>query len=97
VLRDEKTAEPMRAARAIDPDSGRVMDVWTTEPGIQLYTANNMGGRHGAGGVTYEKHAGFCLEAQHLPDSPNRPDYPSPVLRPEQTYRQITVHKFSVE
>lgn len=97
VLKGEKAAEPSLAARVGEPESGRVMEVWTTEVGIQLYTANAMNGHHGAGGVKYEKHAGFCLEAQHLPDSPNRPGFPSPILRPGQTYRQTTVHKFSVE
>ena len=83
------------AARAKDPKSGRVMQILTTEPGIQFYTGNFLNGDPINGG--YRQHAAFCLEAQHYPDSPNRPEYPSTVLRPGQTYRQVTVHKFSVE
>ena len=72
-------------ARAFEPTSGRVMEVYTTQPGVQLYTAKPM------------KYAGFCLETQHYPDSPNRPAFPSTVLRPGETYREITIHKFSVQ
>jgi len=85
------------AARVVEPRSGRVMEVYTTEPGVQLYTANGLDGRLKAAGKPYVKHGALCLEAQHYPDSPNRPEYPTTVLRPGQTYRQTTIHKFSVE
>lgn len=71
-----------RAARLVEPRSGRTMEVWTTQPGMQLYTGNRFG---------------VCLETQHYPDSPNKPGFPSTLLRPGQTYRQTTVHKFAVE
>jgi aldose 1-epimerase len=85
------------AARVKEPKSGRVMEVHTTEPGIQLYTANFLDGSlKGKGGVVYEQHTAFCLETQHFPDSINQPKFPSIVLGPGETYRQTTVHKFSV-
>ncbi|MCX8037670.1 MAG: galactose mutarotase [Candidatus Sumerlaeia bacterium] len=84
-------------ARAYDPKSGRVMEMWTTEPGVQLYTANGFNGKFiGNYGVAYQKHHGFCLECQHAPDSVNKPQFPSIILRPGQTYRQTTVYAFSV-
>ncbi len=84
------------AARAYDPESGRVLEVYTTEPGVQLYTANFLDGSlTGKGGVVYQQHAAFCLETQHFPDSVNKPGFPSVILRPGQTYRQTTVFKFS--
>lgn len=83
------------AARLRDPRSGRVMEVRTTEPGIQLYTGNFLDGSKFSGG--FNKHAGVCLECQHFPDSPNRPEFPSVVLEPQQVYRQTTVHTFSVD
>jgi aldose 1-epimerase len=86
---------PSLAARVAEPVTGRVMEVYTTEPGIQLYTANGLDGTLRAGGKAYGKHHGFCLEAQHYPDSPNRPDFPSTRLNPGQQYHQLTVHKFS--
>ncbi len=82
-------------ATAYDPDSGRVMEVWTTEPGVQLYTANHFnGGTKGRSGGAYVKHGAFCLETQHYPDSPNKPDFPSPILRPGEKYFSQTVHTF---
>ena len=83
------------AARIAEPRSGRVMEVWTTEPGLQLYTGNFLVGDTASGG--YQQHDAFCLEAQHFPDSPNRPEFPTTVLKPGQTYKQTTVHKFSVK
>jgi aldose 1-epimerase len=83
------------AARVKEPTSGRVMEVETTEPGIQLYCGNFLGGGPGEGG--FRQHDGFCLETQHFPDSPNRPEFPSVVLRPGQTYRSTTLHRFGVE
>jgi aldose 1-epimerase len=85
------------AATAYEPVSGRTMDVLTTEPGVQFYTGNFLDGTiSGKGGVKYGRRAGFCLETQHFPDSPNRPDFPSTVLRPDQTYRSTTVFRFGV-
>jgi aldose 1-epimerase len=94
---DRPTAEGAAfAAELTDPGSGRVMRVHTTEPGIQLYTANHLGGDLvGAGGRTYRQGAGLCLETQHFPDSPNRPDFPSTVLRPGEEYASTTVYALS--
>jgi aldose 1-epimerase len=89
--------EPGFAAQVVEPRSGRVMEVYTTEPGIQLYTANGLDIRHGAGGRSFQKHFGLCLEAQHFPDSPNRLEFPSTRLNPGETYRQTTVHRFFVD
>jgi aldose 1-epimerase len=84
------------AARVLDPESGRVMEVLTTEPGVQLYTANFLDGKiRGIGDVVYGRHAGFCLETQHYPDSVNKPNFPSPILRPGETRRSTTLFKFS--
>lgn len=83
------------AAKARDPKSGRVMEVFTTEPGVQLYTANHFNGTETSGGQP--QHGAFCLECQHYPDSPNQPKFPTTVLRPGQAYRQTTMHRFSVE
>jgi aldose 1-epimerase len=89
------TAGELRpAAKIVEPVSGRVLEISTTEPGIQLYTGNHLQGTPETGNAG--KHGAFCLEAQHFPDSPNRPEYPTTVLRPGETYRQTTVHKFSV-
>jgi aldose 1-epimerase len=86
------------AARVEEPESGRVMEVWTDQPGIQLYTGNFLDGTVvGKGGKAYRKHFAFCLETQHFPDSPNHPNFPSTILEPGQTYRSTTVHKFSVK
>ena len=83
-------------ATVLEPESGRVMQVSTTEPGVQLYTGNFLDGHHvGKGGAAYQKHYGFCLETQHYPDSPNQPTFPSTVLRPGDVYSQVTVYKFS--
>lgn len=85
------------AARVREPQSGRVMEIWTTEPAIQFYTGNFLDGTiTGKAGKVYKKHFGFCLETQHFPDSPNKPNFPSTILRPGETYRSLTVHKFSL-
>jgi aldose 1-epimerase len=85
------------AARVTERTSGRAMDVTTTEPGVQFYTGNFLDGTLvGRGGKTYGKRAGFCLETQHYPDSPNKPKFPSVVLRPGETYRTSTQYAFSV-
>jgi len=97
-LLDKKLGEELSlAAYAEDPKSGRWMEVHTTQPAIQLYTGNFLDGKLKAHGVAYGRHYGFCLETQHYPDSPNRPEFPSTVLRPGETYRQTTVHHFGAK
>lgn len=92
-----KPGDLVKAAEVYEPSSGRLLEVYTTEPGIQFYTGNFLDGSiTGFNGVQYEKHDGFCLEAQHFPDSPNKPQFPTVVLRPGEKYRQLTVYKFSV-
>jgi aldose 1-epimerase len=83
------------AARVKDPASGRVMEIHTTQPGIQLYTGNFLNGSEGHGGSN--KHEALCLETQHYPDSPNHPEFPSSILKPGETFHQVTVHRFSAE
>jgi aldose 1-epimerase len=86
------------AAVVTEPTSGRVMEMFTTEPGVQFYTANFLDGSlKGKEGVVYTKHRAFCLEAQHFPDSINKPSFPSTVLRPGETYAQTTIYKFSTK
>ena len=82
------------AAEVLEPQSGRLMQVYTTEPGIQFYTGNYLNGLAASGG--FSKHQGFCLECQHFPDSPNQPDFPNTILQPPQVYTQTTVYKFSI-
>jgi len=95
VLSKEGPSELRLAARVSEPASGRVMEVWTTYPGVQLYTANKLNLK--AGDKAYGPHSGLCLETQYFPDSPNKPQFPSTVLRPGEVYHHLTVHKFSVE
>jgi aldose 1-epimerase len=83
------------AARVYEPTSGRVMTVHTTEPGMQFYTANGMRAIKGKDGKIYGRHYGFCLETQHFPDSPNKPHFPSTVLRPSGKYSTMTGFTFS--
>jgi aldose 1-epimerase len=90
-----QVSELKLAARVKEPTSGRVMAVYTTEPGVQLYCGNFLGGGAGEGG--FKQHAGLCLETQHYPDSPNQPQFPSTTIRPGETYRSTTVHRFAVE
>jgi len=85
------------AARVYEPGSGRIMEVYTTEPGVQFYTANGMRNLKGKGGKLYQNHYGYCLETEHFPDSPNKPHFPSPVLRPGEKYDTTTVFKFSTK
>ncbi len=86
------------AARVQDPKSGRQMEVWTTEPGVQLYCGNHLDGSlTGVGGVNYKQHTGFCLETQHYPDSINKPNFPSVILRPGQTFKSTTAHRFAAK
>jgi len=83
------------AAKVNEPTSGRVMEIYTTEPGVQLYTGNFLDGTlTGKGGKVYKKHYGFCLETQHFPDSPNKPNFPSAVLLPGQKYTSETIYRF---
>jgi aldose 1-epimerase len=93
---DGEAGELRQAAAMRDPASGRTLEVWTTEPGVQFYTGNFLDGLAGRGEASFEKHHGFCLEAQHFPDSPNHPEFPSTVLAPGETYRQTTSHRFGV-
>ena len=75
-----------------------MLSVATTEPGVQLYTGNFLDGKAvGIGGKPYQKHSAFCLEAQAFPDAPNKPAFPSAVLKPGETYTQTTVYKFSAK
>jgi aldose 1-epimerase len=86
-----------KVAEVFEPITGRVMEVLTTEPGLQFYTGNFLNGLlSGKGGIQYPQYAAFCMEAQHFPDSPNQPDFPTTILQPDQTYHQITQYKFSV-
>jgi aldose 1-epimerase len=86
------------AATVYESRSGRMMDVFTTEPGLQLYTANHLDGSIiGKKGETYSYRSAFCLEAQHFPDSPNQPGFPSTILRPNETFQSSTVLRFSIK
>jgi aldose 1-epimerase len=85
-----------QAAQVYDPKTGRVMDVLTTEPGLQFYTGNFLDGTiHGKGGKVYGKRSAFCMETQHYPDSPNKPNFPSTELKPGKTYSTTTIYRFS--
>jgi aldose 1-epimerase len=85
------------AARATDPASGRTMEVWTTQPGIQFYTSNYLDGTlTGKRGIHYNQYGAFALETQHFPDSINQPSFPPVVLHPGQTFHEATTYKFSV-
>jgi aldose 1-epimerase len=98
VLRQPRgdATRPALAVRVQDPKSGRVMEMFTTEPGVQFYTGNFLDGTvTGKGGATYPQYGGFCLEAQHFPDSIHHPNFPSVVLKPGQQYQQTTIYKFS--
>jgi len=98
VLRNQDSGKIALAARVLEPKSGRVMEIRTDQPGIQFYSGNFLDGAvTGKGGVAYKKHYGFCLETQHYPDSPNKPDFPTVVLRPGETYTHTMIHKFSTK
>lgn len=77
------------AARVHEPTAGRTMEVWTTQPGVQLYTGNHLAGQFGP-------HSGFCLETQHFPDSPNHPNFPTTRLNPGETFCETTIYKFGI-
>jgi aldose 1-epimerase len=93
-----RTAEFSLAARVSEPSSGRVLEVWTSEPGVQFYTGNFLdGSARGKGAKPYDFRTGFCLETQHFPDSPNHPEFPSTVLSPGEVYHSTTSYKFLTE
>ncbi|MEI9920482.1 MAG: aldose epimerase family protein [Bacteroidota bacterium] len=94
VLNKKEGSELSLAAKVFDPASGRKMEVWTTEPGVQFYTGNFLSGTPGKGGKPYNRRGAFCLETEHFPDSPNRPEYPTTTLKPGDTYKSTTVYKF---
>ena len=95
---DKEGGELSLCARCLSPKTGIAMDVFTTEPGVQLYTGNWMQGNfEGKNGRRYPQRSALCLETQHFPDSPNRPEYPSVVLRPAEVFRSKTVFGFSIE
>jgi aldose 1-epimerase len=83
------------AARVKEPATGRILEVHTTEPGLQFYTGNFLNGTiKGKGGVVYGHRTGFCLETQHFPDSPNKPHFPSTLLQPGQQFQSLTIYRF---
>ena len=96
VLNKREEGELSFAARIYEPHSGRTMDVYTTEPGLQLYTDNFGCGYKGQHGATFPRRSSICFEAQHFPDSPNRPYFPSVVLKPGRRYKQKTIYQFGV-
>ncbi len=84
-----------KVAQVRDPKSGRVMEVATDQPGVQLYTGNGLSGQSGKSGKRYPRHSAVCFETQHFPDSPNQPTFPTTVLRPGETYRHVCEYRFS--
>lgn len=95
---NKRRGELSLMARVYDPVSGRVMDVLSTEPGLQFYTGNFLDGTiTGKGGWTYQFRNAFCMEPQHFPDSPNKPEFPSVVLKPRQTFHNVIIYRFSVQ
>lgn len=98
VVNQAKPGELTLQARVTEPTTGRVMEVWSDEPGLQFYAGNFLDGTiTGKGGKVYQKRTGFCMEPQHYPDSPNKPQFPSTVLRPGQTYQNTIIYKFSAK
>jgi aldose 1-epimerase len=95
VLNSGTTGSLTLAAQAYEPHSGRLLEVQTTQPGLQFYTGNFLDGIHGKQGKVYNRRNAFCLETQHFPDSPNHPDFPSTVLKPGQHFVSTTVYRFS--
>jgi len=97
VARSGRDTGLVQTAHVVEPKSGRTLDVATTEPGVQFYTGNFLDGTiAGKHGHTYQRRTGLCLETHHFPDSPNKPQFPSTILRPGQTYRSRTVYTFGV-
>ena len=97
VLNNSTAGSSYIAAQAYDPHSGRLLEVSTTEPGLQLYTGNFLDGIRGKGGKVYNRRYAFCLETQHFPDSPNHPQFPSTALKPGQQFQSTTIYKFSTK
>lgn len=97
VLNKNEPGELSLAATLLEPESGRTMEVYTTEPGVQFYSDNWADGYAGQNGATFPRRSGLCFEAQHFPDSPNRPYFPSVILKPGQVYTQKTIYKFGVK
>ena len=92
------TTSPLHAvATVLDTKSGRIMEVYTTQPGVQFYTGNFLNGAFVGREGPYQQYAGFCLETQHFPDSPNQPHFPSTILTPGEKYNEVTIYKFTVE
>jgi len=86
------------AATLFDPATGRVMEVWTTQPGIQFYSGNFLDGSlTGQDGKKIPQHGALCLETQHFPDSPNQPGFPNTILEPGQAFHEQTIYRFSVK
>jgi aldose 1-epimerase len=85
------------AARVEEPKTGRILEVRTTEPGMQLYSANHLDGLIGKSGHAYARRNAFCLETQHYPDSPNKASFPTTTLRPGETFHSQTVYAFSAK
>lgn len=86
------------AAMVYEPNSGRMMEVWTTEPGLQFYSGNFLDGKlQGKRGKHYPRRSGFCLETQHFPDSPNQPQFPNTILQPGEKYESVTIYKFKTK
>jgi len=97
VLNKKERGSLSLAARVFEPTSGRIMELYTTQPGTQFYTGNFLDGSiTGKAGKVYKKHYGFCLETQHLPDSINKPHFPSVILQPNEEYQHLTIYKFAV-
>lgn len=97
VLNKREDGELSYAAKIFEPNSGRTMEVYTTEPGVQVYTDNWATGYPGQHGATFPRRSAICFEAQHFPDTPNRGHFPSAVLCPGEEYTQTTIYKFGVE
>lgn len=94
---NDYTGKVRKAASAFDSSSGRLLEVFTDQPGIQFYTGNFLNGKvKGKNGIAYQYRCGLCFEAQHFPNSPNEKSFPSTVLKPGEVYRQTTIYKFSV-
>ena len=98
VLSGEKDGDLVKAARVHDPKSGRIMEISTNQPAVQFYGGNFLDGKAtGKGGVAYQHRTALCLETENYPDAPNKPDFPSAVLRPGETYHHKMVHTFSTK
>ncbi len=97
VLNKEEEGELSYAAKITEPASGRTMEVYTTEPGVQVYTDNWADGYTGQHGATFPRRSAICFECQHFPDTPNLPYFPSVILNPNEQYKQKTIYKFGIE